>query len=90
MSIGEIKTAKIPVELAYGPRRSDRIITIERSQLPMGIDPKIGQRLELTQADNQNFLATVTGSTDTTLTLDANHPLAGKALTFDIELLRIV
>jgi len=90
MSIGEIKTAKIPVELAYGPRRSDRIITIERSQLPTGIDPKIGQRLELTQADNQNFLATVTGSTDTTLTLDANHPLAGKALTFDIELLRIV
>jgi len=90
MNTGESKTTRIPVEQAYGPRRNDRIITFERSHLPAGLAPKIGQRLELTQADNQNILVTVTDANDTTLTIDANHPLAGKALTFDIELLGIV
>jgi peptidylprolyl isomerase len=90
MNIGEFKTTKIPVEQAYGPRRTDMIVTIDRSQLPSGLDPKIGQRLELTQADDQNILVTVTEATDSTLTLDANHPLAGQQLTFDIELIGIV
>jgi peptidylprolyl isomerase len=90
MNIGESKTTKIPVEQAYGPRRPDMIVTIDRSQLPPGLDPRIGQRLELTQADDQNILVTVTGATDSTLTLDANHPLAGQPLTFDIELIGIV
>ena len=90
MNTGESKTTKIPVELAYGPRRDDRIITNNRDQLPPDLDPQIGQRLEMTQADDQNILVTVTGATDSTLTVDANHPLAGKPLTFDIELLAIV
>jgi peptidylprolyl isomerase len=90
MNTGEFKTAKIPVEQAYGQRRTDMIVTIDRNQLPSGLDPKIGQRLEMTQADDQNILVTVTGATDSTLTLDANHPLAGQQLTFDIELIGIV
>jgi len=90
MNTGESKTTRIPVELAYGHRRDDMITTINRDQLPAGLDPKIGQRLEMTQADDQNILVTVTEATDSTLKLDANHPLAGKALTFDIELLGIV
>jgi peptidylprolyl isomerase len=89
MSLGESKTARIPVDKAYGPRRDDRIVTMERTQLPPGINPSVGQRLELTQTDDQRILVTVSAMTDTTLTIDANHPLAGKELTFDIELLKI-
>ncbi len=90
MSLGETKTARIPVNQAYGSRRDDRIITLERTKLPPGLNPSVGQRLELTQTDDQRILVTVSAVTDTTLTLDANHPLAGKELTFDIELLTIV
>jgi FKBP-type peptidyl-prolyl cis-trans isomerase 2 len=90
MNTGESKTTTVPVDQAYGPRRQDMIITMERSQLPPDLNPNIGQRLELTQMDDQKVLVTVTGITTTTLTLDANHPLAGKSLTFDIELFGIV
>ncbi len=90
MNSGESKTVIIPVDQAYGPRRQDMIITMERSQLPPDVAPSVGQRLELTQMDDQTVLVTVTAVTDTTLTLDANHPLAGKDLTFHIEFLGIV
>lgn len=90
MNIGESRTTKIPADLAYGPRRDDMITTMNRSQLPPEAIPQKGQRLELTQPDDKVILVTITDVTDTTLTIDANHPLAGKALTFDIELLGIV
>jgi FKBP-type peptidyl-prolyl cis-trans isomerase 2 len=90
MKIGESKTARIPMEQAYGSRREDLVVTMDRTKLPPDLNPKIGQRLELTQVDDQTSLVTVTDSTETTLTLDANHPLAGKELTFDIELVGIV
>jgi FKBP-type peptidyl-prolyl cis-trans isomerase 2 len=90
MKIGDLKTARIPMEQAYGPHRDDMIVTMDRSKLPPGVNPKIGQRLEITQIDNQTSLVTVTEVTESTLTLDANHPLAGKELTFDIELVGIV
>jgi len=90
MNTGESKTTTVPVDQAYGPRRQNMIITMERSQLPPDLNPNIGQRLELTQMDDQRVLVTVTGITTTTLTLDANHPLAEKNLTFDIELVGIV
>jgi len=90
MKIGEHKTARIPMEQAYGPHRDDMVVTMDRSKLPAGVNPKIGQRLEITQVDNQTSLVTVTGVTESTLTLDANHPLAGKELTFDLELVGIL
>ncbi len=90
MNIGESKTARVPMEQAYGPHRDDLVVTMDRGKLPPGVNPKIGQRLEMTQVDDQTSLVTVTDATDTTLTLDANHPLAGKELTFDIELVGIV
>ncbi|MCK9418213.1 MAG: peptidylprolyl isomerase [Nitrospirae bacterium] len=90
MKVGELKTARIPMEQAYGPHREDMIVKMDRSKLPSGVDPKIGQRLEMTQVDDQTSLVTVTDANETTLTLDANHPLAGKELTFDIELVGIV
>lgn len=90
MNVGESKTTTIPVEKAYGPRRDDMIVIINRSQLPGDVQPNVGQRLELTQENDQIILVTVTGSTDSTITLDANHPLAGKALTFDLELVGVL
>jgi peptidylprolyl isomerase len=90
MKTGESKTVIIPVDDAYGPRREEMIITMERSKLPAGLDPKVGQRLELTQMDDRNILVTVMAVTDSMLTLDANHPLSGKDLLFDIELVDIV
>ncbi|OGW34088.1 MAG: peptidylprolyl isomerase [Nitrospirae bacterium GWD2_57_9] len=90
MNVGESKTTTIPVEKAYGARRDDMIVTVKRSQLPGDVQPNVGQRLEITQEDNQVMLVTVTDITDSTITLDANHPLAGKALTFELELVAIL
>jgi FKBP-type peptidyl-prolyl cis-trans isomerase 2 len=90
MKVGEHKTARIPMEQAYGPHREDMVVTMDRSKLPPGVNPKIGQRLEMTQVDDQTSLVTVIDATESTLTLDANHPLAGKELTFDIELVGIL
>lgn len=90
MKTGELKTATIPVDQAYGPRRDEMIITMNRSQLPPEMIPQVGQRLEVTQTDDQSFLATVTEVNDATLKLDANHPLAGKELIFELELVGVV
>jgi peptidylprolyl isomerase len=90
MNIGESKTAVIPVEQGYGPRRDDMIVTVKRDTLPPGLTAKVGQRLEITQTDDQVLLVTVTGVSESSITIDANHPLAGKVLTFDLELVGIV
>ena len=89
MNTGEKKTVIIPFAEAYGSRQDAAVVSVERKNFPGNFEPQIGQRLELTQEDDSNVLVTVTDLTDTTITLDANHPLAGKDLTFEIELLSI-
>lgn len=89
MNAGEKKTVVIPFADAYGPRQDSAVVSVERKNFPGNFEPHVGQRLELTQEDNSNILVTVAGLTDTTITLDANHPLAGKDLTFEIEVLTI-
>jgi peptidylprolyl isomerase len=90
MKPGQSKTVEIPAKKAYGPHRKDMMAVIERSKLPDHLNPEIGQRLRIDQADGQKIPATVVEVSDSTVTLDANHPLAGKDLIFDIELLEIV
>ncbi len=90
MTAGEKKTVVIPVTEAYGPRQDSAVVEVERKNLPANVDAQIGQRLELTQEDDSTILVTVTGVSETSLTLDANHPLAGKDLTFEIELISIL
>ncbi len=90
MNVGESKTTTIPVEKAYGPRRDDMVVTVKRDQFPPDVKPGVGQRLEITQENNQNILVTVMDITDSTITLDANHPLAGRSLTFELELVGIL
>ena len=89
MAAGDKKTVVIPVAEAYGPRQDSAVVEVERKNLPSNLDAQVGQRLELTQEDDSTVLVTVMGASETSLTLDANHPLAGKELTFEIELLSI-
>jgi peptidylprolyl isomerase len=90
MSAGDKKTVVIPSAEAYGPRQDKAVVEMDRKNMPQNFIPQVGQRLELTQEDDTNVLVTVTAVTDGTITVDANHPLAGKDLTFEIELMAIV
>jgi peptidylprolyl isomerase len=87
---GESKTFVIPCEDAYGAHREDLVETIDRSQLPADVELKAGIQLEVTREDDSVLSVMVTEVTKDTVTLDANHPLAGKPLTFEIELLEVV
>ncbi len=89
MEKGQKKTVIIPSAEAYGPRQDKAVVELERKNLPPGYEPKVGQRIELTQEDETNILVSVTAVTNSTITVDANHPLAGKDLTFEIELVSL-
>jgi peptidylprolyl isomerase len=89
MNAGEKKTVIIPFADAYGPRQDKAVVEMERKNLPAGFEPAVGQRLELTQEDDSTVLVTVVDMAESSITIDANHPLAGKDLTFDIELVSI-
>lgn len=88
MQVGESKTVKLPPEKAYGSRRPELVMTGDRSLLPEGLQPVVGQQLETT-ISGEPAMVMVMEVTETTVTLDANHPLAGQNLTFSIELVAI-
>jgi len=90
MNPGEVKTVVIPAEDAYGPHRQDMVLTVRRDQFPVGIQPEIGQQFQVGLEGGGTILVMVTEVSEDAVTLDANHPLAGKDLTFDIELVEIV
>lgn len=90
MEPGGKSTVKIPAEEAFGPYKDEMIMEVKKEDLPTDLEPKIGQKFNLQQSDDQTIIVTVTEVTGDTVTLDANHPLAGKDLSFDIELLEIV
>lgn len=89
MTPGESKTVELPPEEAYGPRRDEMVVEIDRGNIPAEMDPKVGQRLQLQRRDGQPVEATVTQVTTSNVTVDANHPLAGCRLTFEIELVEV-
>jgi peptidylprolyl isomerase len=91
MAPGDSKTAKIGADDAYGPHRPEMVLSVERDQFPTNVEPELDQQLQIRQPDGPTFVVTVTGITDDgqQVTLDANHPLAGKDLTFEIELVEI-
>jgi len=90
MTAGESKTTTIPADQAYGPHRAERVIEIERYHLPQDLQPELDQRLHMTRPDGTTITVLVTAMTETQVTLDANHPLAGKDLIFDITLVEIL
>ena len=90
MEVGNSKTVTIEVEDAYGPRSDDMIVTVQHSQFPDDLTPEIGLQLELRRDDGSVLPAMIIDVTDDDVKIDANHPLAGERLTFEIELVEIV
>ncbi len=90
MSDGEEKTIRIPAEEAYGAYNKDLLIAFQREQIPPNIEPRIGMELQIDEADGWNASVKVVEMNDTMVWVDANHPLAGKDLTFLLKLIQIV
>ncbi len=90
MEIGETKTVDIPAQDAYGEYNDMARLEVPRENLPENINPEIGMVLQLTTPQNNTVLVRVIDMNDEIVTLDANHPLAGKDLKFEIKLLELV
>jgi peptidylprolyl isomerase len=89
MSTGDKKTITIPFAEAYGPEDPNMIIEFPKDRLPSDLTPEVGMQLTMNNADGQQFPVVITGVTDQNIVLNANHPLAGKDLVFDLELVEI-
>jgi peptidylprolyl isomerase len=89
MKVGDSKTVTILAADAYGDYNDKLVQVVPRSQLPQGITLQVGQKLQGTNTDGTTIMVTIVKVDDTTVTVDANSPLAGKDLTFDINLLEI-
>lgn len=89
MSEGDSTKIDIPSDEAYGEVREDLVINVPKDQLPDDVEPKIGMQLQVNQQNGQPIPVRITEVKDEELVLDANHPLAGKDLTFEIELLEV-
>jgi FKBP-type peptidyl-prolyl cis-trans isomerase 2 len=90
LNLSESKTITIPADLAYGPYQADLVQVVARDQLPPDSELEVGQVLQASQPNGQIILVTITNVTDSNVTLDANHRLAGKNLIFVIQLVEIV
>tara|TARA_R110002096_G_scaffold86990_3_gene199790 strand:- start:17189 stop:17617 length:429 start_codon:yes stop_codon:yes gene_type:complete len=89
LKVGDSTTANIPSAEAYGDPNPQMIIEVEKSQLPADLEPEVGVQLQLNQPDGQVIPVQITNVEGDNVTIDANHPLAGKDLTFNIELVEI-
>lgn len=90
MKEGDKKTVEIPVEHAYGPRDESLVMEFPREKLPPDLKPEEGMQLQLSNQDGQAYPVVVTSVGENSIMLDANHPLAGEDLIFDIELVEIL
>ena len=89
MAVGESKRVTIPAAEAYGDRRDELTLRVPRSELPTDLELEVGSRLRMEQGAD-SVIVTVRDMDEGSVMLDANHPLAGEALTFDLELVEIV
>lgn len=89
MEVGETRKARLDVEEAYGERRDDLVLEVPREQLPEELDVDLGSALQLQQPDGRAVPVTVTALDEEKVTLDANHPLSGKPLEFELTLVGI-
>lgn len=90
MEVGEAKTAKLSSEEAYGERNDQMIVTLTKDKFPEDIKPEVGQQLSMQSQEGQPIPVVVTDIENDEVTLDANHPLAGKDLVFEIEVVDVV
>lgn len=90
MQAGDKKTVEIPVEEAYGEKSEDMIIEFPKTQFPPDVTPEVGAQLMMSNGAGQQLPVTITEVKEDSVTLDANHPLAGEDLIFDLELVEII
>ena len=90
LEVGAKTTVVIKAEDAFGEYDEERVFVVERDQFPEDINPEPGQNLELIDEEEESMVVLVLDIDDSGVTLDANHPLAGEDLTFELELLEIV
>ncbi|WP_011580810.1 MULTISPECIES: FKBP-type peptidyl-prolyl cis-trans isomerase [Chelativorans] len=90
MEVGETSTVTIPANQAYGERDERQVQSVPRNTMPDNLDLQVGTRLTATTRDGKQIPLTVTDVNDEQVIVDANHPLAGQDLVFDIELVEIV
>ncbi len=90
MKVGDKKTINIPVDEAYGPVNEGMLVEFPRSNFPPEMVPEVGMQLNMTSGDGQVIPVVITDIKDDIISLDANHPLAGEDLIFDLELVEIV
>ena len=88
METGEERRVTIPAEDAYGPRREELILEVPRGRFPPDIEPEVGKQLRMTQ-EGHDFVDVVQDVKEGSVTLDANHQLAGKELIFELELVEV-
>lgn len=89
MTVGEKKTTLIPCDKAYGERNPSMLMVVDRKHVPADINPEVGLRLQVGSPSGELLAVTIIEVNDENITLDANPPLAGEDLTFDLELVEI-
>ncbi len=90
MAVGDKKTINIPFDEAYGPRNPEMVIDMPKERFPEDMEVEVGMPLVMSDGQGQQFQVTIVEIKETSVILDANHPLAGKDLVFDLELVEIV
>lgn len=90
MKVGDRQTVTVPAEEAYGPHDAAKVQKVPRNALPPELEPQQGMQLQARTPDGGQVALVVTAIDEQAVTLDANHPLAGKDLVFDIEIVEIV
>lgn len=89
MQVGDKKTVEIDVENAYGEKSQEMVIEFPKTQFPEDMKPEVGMQLMMNNGSGQSFPVTIVEVKEETVLLDANHPLAGQELIFDLELVEI-
>ncbi len=90
MKVGETKQIRLEEEDAYGPYSDEMVFEADPEQFEEGLSPEVGQQFQTQMEDGAPLILTVKAIVDGKITLDANHPMAGKALNFDLELMEIL
>ena len=89
MKVGEEKTITIPPEEGYGSHREELTAVVNKSEFPPDITPEVGRQLQINQPNGSVANVVITKIEDEMVTIDASHPLCGKTLFFDIEMMAI-
>lgn len=89
MSEGESREVELPPDKAYGERSDELVISVDRDELPEDLDPEVGQTLAVDTGDEEEMAAWVAEVGEDAITVDLNHPLAGRTLAFEVELVEL-